>query len=161
MALNVALKPKTSDNPDSLLRLLVTTAIISIAIIIIVSGFSFYRVFSGFVIRNAETDSVLLCNLLIDQHQDILFSRSADNRTVLKIKESEFLRFDRNLRHVLAPYQILKVKIYDTAKKIVYSTESALIGKVDDGNMRLDNALGGCQDGNQGGCPRSKGGAPL
>ena len=146
MALNVALKLKPSDNPDSLLRLLVTTAIISIAIIIIVSGFSFYRVFSGFVIRNAETDSILLCNLLIDQHQDILFTRSADNRTVLEIKESEFLRFDRNLRHVLAPYQILKVKIYDTGKKIVYSTESALIGKVDDGNKRLDNALAGMVD---------------
>jgi len=146
MALNFALKLKTSDNPDSLLRLLVTTAIISIAIIIIVSGFSFYRVFSGFVIRNAETDSIHLCNLLIDQHQDILFTRSADNRTVLEIKESEFLRFDRNLRHVLAPYQILKVKIYDTGKKIVYSTEPALIGRVDDGNMRLDNALSGMVD---------------
>jgi GGDEF domain-containing protein len=146
MALNVALKLKPSDNPDSLLRLLVTTAIISIAIIIIVSGFSFYRVFSGFVIRNAETDSIQLCNLLIDQHQDVLFTRSAGNRTVLEIKESEFQRFDHNLRHVLAPYQIIKVKIYDTGKKIVYSTESTLIGKVDDGNMRLDNALAGRVD---------------
>lgn len=146
MALYAALKLKSSDNPDSLLRLLVTTAIISIAIIIIVSGFSFYRVFSGFVIRNAETDSIQLCHLLIDQHRDILFTRNADNRTVLEIKESEFQQFDHNLRHVLAPYQILKVKIYDTDKKIVYSTESALIGKVDDHNLRLANALAGRVD---------------
>lgn len=146
MALNQILKLKTSDNPDGLLRLLVTTAIISIVIILLVSGFSFYRVFSGFVIRNAETDSIRLCNLLIDQHQDILFTSSADHGAVLAIPESEFLRFDRNLRHILAPYQILKVKIYDPDKKIIYSTEPALIGQVDAGNLRLAKALSGLVD---------------
>lgn len=146
MALCKTLKFKGTDNPDSLLHLLVTTAIISIATIIIVSSYSFYQVFSGFVIRNAENDSIHLCNMLIDQHQDILFTRNIDKQTTLKIKESEFQQFDRDLRRALAPHQIIKVKIYDLGKKIVYSTESALIGKVDAHNARLDNALSGVVD---------------
>lgn len=146
MALYKALKFKATDNPDSLLRLLVITAIISIVVIIIVSGYSFYRVFSGFVIRNAENDSIHLCNMLIDQHQDILFTRNADKGTILGINESEFQRFDRDLRRALTPHQIIKVKIYDPDKKIIYSTESTLIGKVDDHNTRLANALAGAVD---------------
>jgi diguanylate cyclase (GGDEF)-like protein len=137
---------RTSDNPERLLHLLVTTAIVSIAIIIAIGGFSFYRVFSGFVMRNAETNSIHLCEMLVGHHRDVLFTLEAGNRTVLQADATELQHFDHDLRRDFASYHVLKVKIYNRDKKIVYSTDPELIGKVDAGNLRLTRALAGAVD---------------
>jgi diguanylate cyclase (GGDEF)-like protein len=55
-------------------------------------------------------------------------------------------QLDSNLRRFLHPFDIIKIKIYDTNRRIYYSTESALIGKTDDHNLRLNNALAGNVD---------------
>jgi diguanylate cyclase (GGDEF)-like protein len=141
-----ATPPQSSPGPDTLLRLLGTTAIISLAVIIAVSSTGFYRLFSGFVIRSAEADSVHLSEMLIDQQQELLFSREVDGRIVLGLDESRIPAFDRTIRRVLAPFHIIKIKVYDPGKRIVYSTETALIGKVDEDNARLDRALAGLVD---------------
>ncbi len=143
MPFNEKLKTKTRHNHDSLLRLLVTTAIISLAVIIVISGSGFYRVFSGFVIKSAEQNSIHLCEMIIDLQKEFIFTPSGDDSIQLGLADQDLAEFDRNLRRTVAHFNILKVKIYDVEKRIVYCTEPSLIGKVDDTNKRLARALSG------------------
>lgn len=143
MAVTDPTDPQSGKDSDRLLRLLVLTAMVSICVIVILSGYGFYRIFSGFVITSAENDSVRLCNMMIDQQKPLLFDAVSSHSLELAIHENDLLPLDRNLRHFLKPFGIIKIKIYDNHKRIIYSTESKLIGKVDDTNPRLRNALSG------------------
>lgn len=133
-------------NPDSLLRQLTVVAVISIVTIVVLGGYGFYRVFSGFVIKNAENTSVQLCRVLIDEQKDLMFVASPGQAAHVGLHGTEILAFDSRLRHFLAPFNIIKVKIYSPAREIVYSTDPMLIGKVDTHNLRLGHALAGVVD---------------
>lgn len=143
MNLNDLLNIKTRDNPDSLLKLLVSAAVASIIVVIIVSGFSFYRIFSGVVIKNAENNSVQLCKVLIEQQKELMFVSGPGSEMKLGLHGTEMFDFDLSLRYYLEPFNIIKVKVYDTGKKIIYSTDPMLIGKIDEKNQRLKKALAG------------------
>lgn len=146
MNLNELLKIKVRNNPDSLLKLLVTAAVISIVVVVVVSGFSFYRIFSGFIIKNAENNSVQLCKVLIEQQKDLMFVSAPGKDMELGLHGTEMFNFDLSLRNYLAPFDIIKVKVYNTGKKIIYCTDPMLVGKVDENNQRLKNALAGKVD---------------
>lgn len=133
-------------NSDSLLRLLVMTAVVSMVVIVLLSTYGFYRIFSGFVISSAENDSLRLCRVMIDQQKPLMFDAASSHSIELVVHDSDILPLDRNLRHFLRPFGIVKIKIYDNHKRIIYSTESKLIGKVDENNLRLRNALSGHND---------------
>jgi len=132
-----------ANNSDRLLRLLVMTAMVSIVVIVLLSAYGFYRIFSGFVITSAENDSVRLSRVMIDQQKPLLFDASSSHSIDLLIHKEDILPLDRNLRHFLRPFGIIKIKIYDRSKRIVYSTDHSLIGKLDVHNKRLRNALSG------------------
>lgn len=146
MNLNELLNIKARNNPDSLLKLLVTAAIISIVVIVIMSSYGFYRVFSSFVIKSAEVDSVQLCRVIIEEQQEQMFVTPPGKPVELGLHGTEILMFDSRLRSFLAPFNIIKVKIYNDKKMIVYSSDPMLIGKVDENNQRLKNALSGAID---------------
>ncbi len=146
MNLNELLKLKARKNPDSLLKLLVATALVSFFAVVIVSSFSFFRIFSGFVIKNAENNSVQLCKVLIDQQKDLMFVTVPGKGTELGLHGTEMFDFDLSLRHYLVPFDIIKVKVYNTRKEIIFCTDPMLIGKVDEHNLHLKNALDGRVD---------------
>lgn len=146
MNLNELLNIKVRNNPDSLLKLLVSAAVISILVVVAVSGFSFFRIFSGFVIKNAEYNSVQLCKVLIEQQKDLMFVTAPGREVELGLHGTEMFNFDLSLRHYLAPFSIIKVKVYNTGKRIVYSTDPMLVGKTDQNNQRLGNSLSGKVD---------------
>ncbi len=143
MNLNELLNIKARNNPDSLLKLLVRVAIVSIVTAVFMSSYGFYRVFSAFVIKNSEVASVQLCRVLIDEQRDMMFVKTPGKPVELGLNGTETLQFDSRLRHFLAPFNIIKVKIYNSEKRIVYSTDPVLIGKVDEKNLRLNNSLSG------------------
>lgn len=133
-------------NPATLLRLHVITAVVSVVTIVLLSSLCFYRLFSQFVIRNAEENSVQLCRLLLD-HQDLnllkyiqVLSEHPD------IDQQGMSHLNKSMREFLEPFDIIKVKLYDINYRIIYSTEPSIIGKTDDNNMRLKNALSGNVD---------------
>lgn len=146
MNLNEFLKIQVQNNPSNLLVLLVKTAIVSILIVVSMCTFGFYRLFSGFVIKNAENNSVQLCNLLIDKQKEFMFVAAPGKESELGLHGTEMFAFDVSVRDYLYPFSIIKVKIYNTAKRIIYCTDPMLIGKVDDKNKRLANALVGNVD---------------
>jgi diguanylate cyclase (GGDEF)-like protein len=136
-------------DPASLLRLYVTTAVISVATVVVLSSFSFYRVFSGFVIKSAKEDSVQLAHLLSDQQLTKMFKFFPGQGEHLAVEHKDMDQLDLKMREFLHPFNIIKIKIYDADRKIIYSTESSLIGKIDENNLRLKNALGGNVDAQQ------------
>jgi len=138
--------PHVTSDSDRLLRLLVMTALVSIVVIILLSSYSFYRIFSGFVITSAENDSVRLSRVMIDQQTPLLFDSPAIHSINLAVHDDDIPRLDRNLRLFLRPFGIIKIKIYDKQKRIIYCTETKLIGRVDEHNQRLKHALAGNVD---------------
>jgi diguanylate cyclase (GGDEF)-like protein len=146
MNLNELLNIKTRNNPDSLLKLLVSVAFISIIVVVIMSSYGFYRVFSSFVIKSAEVDSVQLCRVIIEEQQEQMFVTPPGKPVELGLHGTEILMFDSRLRSFLAPFNIIKVKIYNNKKMIIYSSDPMLIGKVDENIQRLKNALSGAVD---------------
>lgn len=137
---SVSQSPKKTDR---LMRLLVTTALVSMVVVVLLSGYGFYRIFSGFVISSAKNDSVRLSRVMIDQQKPLLIDAVSSHSIDLIVHETDIQPLDHNLRHFLQPFGIVKIKIYDRHKRIIYSTEPALIGKVDEKNRRLANALSG------------------
>lgn len=139
----ISLSPK---DPDRLIRTLIVTAIVSMVVIVVVSSFCFYRIFSGFVITSAENDSIRLSRVMIDQQTPLLFDAASSHSVELAIHDVDIPILDRNLRHFLRPFGIIKIKVYDRHKRIIYCTETKLIGKMDENNVRLKNALAGNVD---------------
>ena len=135
-----------ADNSEHLLRRLVLIAMVSMVVIVLVSAYGFYHLYSGFVITSAKNNSVQLSRVMIDQQKHLMFDVVPNHSVKLAVHESDILPLDRNLRLFLRPFGIVKIKIYDTGRRIIYSTESRLIGKVDETNVRLKNALSGSID---------------
>jgi diguanylate cyclase (GGDEF)-like protein len=131
---------------ERLLRQMVVIAFVSMLAATLLSSYGFYRIFSGFVIKSAENDSLRLCRVMIDQQKPLLFDATSSHSIGLVVHESDIAPLDRNLRHFLRPFGIVKIKIYDTDSRIIYSTESKLIGKKDEANARLRSALSGTSD---------------
>lgn len=146
MNLNDLLNIKVRKNPDSLLNLLVRAAVISIVVVVIMSSYGFYRVFSSYVIKSAEVDSVHLCRVLIDEQKELMFVEPPGKPVELELRGAEISSFDRRLRHFLAPFNIIKVKIFNNGKQIIYCTDPTLIGKIEGNNRRLNIALSGAID---------------
>ena len=146
MNLNERLNQKARNNPDSLLKLLLRVAIASIVVVVIMSSYGFHRVFSGFVIKNAEIDSVQVCRVLINEQKELMLVLQQRKPIELGVHGTETLLFENRLRHFLAPFNIIKVKIYNNEKRIMYCTDPMLIGKIDENNLRLKKALTGAVD---------------
>jgi diguanylate cyclase (GGDEF)-like protein len=141
--------PGTRKDPSSLLRLYVTTALISAATVVVLSGLSFFGIYSGFVIKSAKEDSIQLCHLLTDQTRHSLFKLVPGYGEQLAIDKQGMVELDRKMREFLHPFNIIKIKIYDANRRIIYSTESSIIGKMDENNVHLKKALAGVVDAQQ------------
>ncbi len=132
-------------NTNELLRMLLVTAIVSILLILSVSSYGFYRIFSGYVVASAEQDGIKHCEILVRECQDDLFKHDQHGMSVF-VEPHKLPVLDQKLRQLLPRYQIIKVKIYDASQRIVYSTEKDIIGLVDSANPRLQRAMQGKVD---------------
>lgn len=140
------LHPDHQKGPESLRRLFLMTAIISAVVILLFSGLSFYRVFSGFVINSARDDSVQICNLLLDHLKQLQINNIPGQGALLAVDQSSMSRLDRNMKDFIEHFDVIKIKIYDGNSRIIYSTDATIIGRTDQNNRRLKNALAGNVD---------------
>ena len=131
-------------NPGGLLKLLSLVAAVSMLIILSLTSYGIYRVFTHQVIQSAEEDAVKLSHLIM-AHEGKGLIGSAQKEGV-KIPPAKREHLDRRFRTFLKPFDIVKIKIYNLERKIIYSTDSTIIGHVDDNNPRLENGLAGNND---------------
>jgi len=138
--------PPARGSVGLLLRRLVILASISALAIIAGSGYGIYHVYSGHIIRSAEEDAEHISRVLIDEQRDLLFTPGADGKSKLFVDPMYRDVLDRRMRRFLHSFQIVKIKVYDAGGVVIFSTESALIGKIDAENFRLLRALQGRPD---------------
>ncbi|WP_224960029.1 GGDEF domain-containing protein [Geomonas subterranea] len=143
---NIFPRADAKKDPDSLLRLFVSVALVSIIAITSLAGFAFYRVLQKNVIDSAEDDAIKVSSALSEDERARFTVARKDGTFAVEVSPANFAVLDRDLRKFLSPFDIVKIKIYSSDYRIVYSTEAKLIGEVNRGNYRLARALAGAFD---------------
>ena len=141
--LDVLPKLDIKKDPDALLRLFVTTALFSIFVIISLAGFGFHEVFKRYIINQAEDDAINVSRALLAEERERIVAAGPDGNIRVAITGDDLPRLDRSIRSFLAPFGIIKIKIYTADCRIAYSTDRKIIGEVNGGNERLRRALAG------------------
>ena len=95
------------------------------------------------LIADAEYDSLKIASSLQISEKDTFQIITDNGKSTLVISPSTFSSFDNRLKSFLQPLNIVKIKIYDNHKRIIYSTEKSLIGKLDSNNKHLLKSLDG------------------
>jgi len=131
-------------NPGGLLKLLSLVTVISMLVILSLTSYGIYRVLTYQVIHSAEEDAVKLSQLIMAHEGKNLVSFAQKKGVVITPAKLEHI--DRRLRTFLKPFGIVKIKVYDQNRKIIYSTDASIIGRVDSNNPRLENAFAGNND---------------
>lgn len=132
-----------NNDPSSLLTQFVLGCLLATALILSVSGFGIQKLFQDYVISDAERTAISISQSLATQKQTLLMPRLADPSNTTPMQRDEIRELDRSLKPALAPFDIVKIKVFDLNGLIIYSTDHSIIGKVDKPNARLEVALRG------------------
>lgn len=141
--------PQGDYGPDLLkkqhifLSRLTSIAAISAAVILALTRFGVWN-----VIRYAETSSVNISTALSSTEQDSFFTATPEGarKVVAEIPPDRLERLDEEIRQFLKSFDIVKIKVYNSEARIVYSTDRQITGERDVDNRRLRNALNGRND---------------
>ncbi len=147
--MTMAILESTGNNtkrPETVFKLYVTMSLASYVVILALTAISIHRIYSNYIIANAEEDAVNISKAMLIDEKERLLILAPDVQPRLAIDQDRIVQFDLHIKQFLQPFNIIKIKIYNTDSKIVYCTDSNLIGKIDTNNPRLQNALLGLND---------------
>lgn len=133
-------------DPKSLQRLLLLLGLVSMALILTLSGIGIYRASTDTVLRGAEDDAKRIATVMVSQQYKFLFSEGEKN---ISLNSQQLSYFDRQAKDFLHPFGIVKIKVFDLNRIIIYSTDSHIIGMLVENNPRLEKALRGDIDSHQ------------
>lgn len=122
------------------------SALISMAVILGATYIGIRTIYTQNVVEIAEQQSVNISQALFIQERDLLVGGNAEGVDSLRVAPENFDLIDKRMHEYLQPFNIVKIKVFSKQREIVYSTDSAIVGKVDAGNSRLDIALKGGVD---------------
>jgi PAS domain S-box-containing protein len=140
---NNARGQKTVKAGFPLFRYFQLASIPAIVIILIVAGLGLRSILRKYVLFEAERDAIRISRGIRDCEMRRFFELNHGMEQSLVIPQEELLELDHQMRTFLTPFDIVKIKVYNTETKIVYSTDSAIIGRLDPDNAKLAEALGG------------------
>ncbi len=115
----------------------------SITIILIVGILLLKTIFYDLIIFDAEKDAIRISTALRDSESLNFLKIKDDEENAMYIPKETMSEMDRQLRKYLSPYDILKIKVYNTENQIIYSTDTTITGEYDRDNIRLKEALKG------------------
>ena len=85
------------------------------------------------------TAELLRRALILERERTVLVATVPDGRARIAVASDELGALDSRMRAFLAPFGIVKIKVYDSGMAIVYSTDAAIVGRVDASNARSFN----------------------
>jgi diguanylate cyclase (GGDEF)-like protein len=129
------------DNPRSLLKLFLLLSVLSVMAILLLVGYGIYQVYASQMIRDAGEDAFAVGQAILQQERGTMISRDAGGRARIAVAREDYVELDMRMHEFLHPFRIYKIKVYSEDKTIVYSTESSIVGVVDDNNPRLARTL--------------------
>lgn len=130
-------------SPQRFLRLFHGMSILSSIIIITVACYIIFDHSNKNMLHEAEYIATKISKSLAEEEIDTIRTVNQNGRWTLDIKPADIVHLDLRLRMFLQPFDILKIKIYNSEKTIIFCTDETLIGKNDPNNTRLQSALGG------------------
>ncbi|WP_207062224.1 GGDEF domain-containing protein [Motiliproteus sp. SC1-56] len=135
---------KDTDNPRSFIRLLHLVAVAASMIILSLSSVAIYKLYENYVVASAEEQAIAVGQSIVALEQALLLNQTGDSdERQLVLEAHEIDRLDQSLKRFLAPYGILKIKVFSPAGRVVYSTDAGIIGEFSSDNTRLAEALKG------------------
>ena len=115
---------------------------IIIAILIVVSlELKFFL--KELIIHEAERDAIRTSSAIRDQEIGRLVKRKENDQYYLALSQEELPKLDQEIRVFLASFDIVKIKFFDNEMRVIYSSDSKIIGKLDINNTKLAGALTG------------------
>ncbi|MFQ5672974.1 MAG: putative bifunctional diguanylate cyclase/phosphodiesterase [Nitrospinales bacterium] len=127
---------------DRIFKISALVSLLAGALILCLAGISVYTIYNDHMFRSAEKTAKGIRGALVEQKREMLFASGSDEN-ILEIDAGYLPDFDRHVRAVLKSFQVVKIKIFNRDKKIIYSTEPAIVGKTVMNNDRLARALSG------------------
>jgi PAS domain S-box-containing protein len=94
-------------------------------------------------IKTAEHTAGHITDALRDLEAEALIGTGADGQRGLAIEPEAIPDLDRRMRSFLAPFNIVKIKVFDRQTRIIYSTDQKIIGELNPDNAKLRAALSG------------------
>jgi len=119
------------------------TSLLVIVVILSVVSVGLRIIFQKLVLNEAEQDAVQISTAIRDSDISRFFWPDGIQKQFLSISPQRLSELDNNMRSFLVPFDIVKIKIFDIETRIIYSTDSTIIGEADSNNAKLLTALGG------------------
>lgn len=135
--------PRSGDMGFRLLRYFSIVSFIAVVAILLLAGFGLDAVLSQSVIEGAELEAVRMASVLRDFEMETLIHDNGAGGQRLSLDTQELPKLDDRMHAFLAPFDILKIKIYDIDTTIIYSTDASIIGQHDPHNAKLLLSLSG------------------
>lgn len=137
-------EPSTGQKASNkLLKLLLKTSLISSVLIIIVVGYAVSLLYSQHVLEDAEYDAISVGEALVSLERHLLITLDDQQVERLSVTPDGFNKLDETMQKAMAPFEIIKIKVFSNDGTVVYSTDHSIIGKNDIKNPRLKVALSG------------------
>lgn len=128
-------------NDHYLLNLFTALLAASALTIMLVVGVAIYSIYSSAMIRNAEAAAISVVSLIMTAEERHLLIDDPFGQPMVAVQKEDMDRLDFQMRRYLKPFSMHKVKLYTPDKKIIYSTDAGLIGKIDKANEVLGSVL--------------------
>lgn len=118
-------------------------SVVAIIVILVVAGLGLRSIFRKMVLEEAQRDAIRISYALRDCEVKEFISIDDSKEQSLFIPAEEMASLDHEMRIFLAPFDIVKIKIFNTETRIIYSTDPKIIGKLNMDNDKLAGALNG------------------
>ncbi len=130
-------------NPSNLLRMFATLALILLVTILLLNGLVVRKIYNIHNTNDAKHAALSVSRILFEQKKEILSLTDSDGERSLNVKSEHVPELDEYVLTYMAPFDIMKIKIFSKDKRIVYSTDHSIIGQIDANNEKLKRALKG------------------
>ncbi|MFH7319584.1 GGDEF domain-containing protein [Desulfurivibrio sp. D14AmB] len=139
-------RDRPEDSSAHFFLLLVGLGLLAIGLILLLAGYGLKRTIHQQVYNEAQNDALLISRAILQFEADNLIQEFGPQLQQVEINPAVMGGFDNRMRRFLTTFEIDKIKIFDKNHRVVYSTDSAIIGLLDRDNPRLSRALVGLVD---------------
>lgn len=134
---------ETTDSPDRFKRIYFLLTLVCLFLIMTTSFIVISRQNVSNLLENTGYNSEKIAQALFASESDLIRIKTIDGIRTLSLDIATIPVLDENIRQFLQPFSVVKMKIYNMDKRIIYCTERSLIGKADRNNQLLANAING------------------
>ncbi|OHB79560.1 MAG: hypothetical protein A2Z25_01725 [Planctomycetes bacterium RBG_16_55_9] len=119
-------------------------SVAAIVVILFVAGLGLRHLLWDIIVSEAEHDAIHVSRAARDcEIRKYIERHPGENDRVLDIPPSELPLVDDEMQVFAELFDIIKIKIYNVERRIIYSTDPKLIGRSDPHNTFLQTALSG------------------